>query len=95
MSISANYITLDLKNVLSLKCRGKKMLEGVVSFLSDQSHIGSTAINSCLVVGNTCAIVLTSWVISNSFYLIIFLEYVMLQMISMKNKMTFASQQKT
>lgn len=65
MSISANYITLDLKNVLLLKCRGKKMLERVVSFLSDQFHIGSTAINSCLTVGNTCAIVLTSWVISN------------------------------
>lgn len=63
------------------------MLERVVIFLSDQSHICGTALSSCLIMGNTSAILLTSWFRSNSFYLIIFLEYIMLQMISMKNKM--------
>lgn len=70
------------------------MLERVVSFVSDRSHICGTALSS-LIMGNTSTILLTSWVRSNSFYLIIFLEYIMLRMISMKNKMAFASQQKT
>lgn len=96
MSISAKYIcTTDLKNVLLLKCRENKMLGRVVSFLSDQHHICCIALSSCLIMGNTSAVVLTSWVRSNSFYLIMFLEYSMLQMISMKNKLAFASQQKT
>lgn len=93
-SISAKCIPQDLKNVLALKCKGKKMLKKVVSFLSSQSHICDPTVNSCLIIGSTSAILLTGWVKSCSFYWTTFLEYIMLQMISMKSKLAFASQQK-
>jgi len=60
MNISAKYVTQDLKNFLLLKCRGKYLLERVISLLSDHSHIFCTALSRCLVMGNNSAVLLSS-----------------------------------
>lgn len=75
--------------------QGKENVRKGCQLFFSESHICGTALSSWLIMGNTSTILLTRWVRNNSFYFVVFLEYIMLQMISMKKRVASAFQQKT
>lgn len=75
--------------------QGKENVRKGCQVFFSESHICGTALSIWHITGNPSTILHTRWVRSNSFYIVVILEYVMLPMISMKNKVAFAFQQKT